>query len=240
MRSPRPEPSPGSGAEGRLPSPQTLSFMIAVVQWSPGARRETTRWLDAPGTQATARIREYEQRFVPRRAPATTAIMKEPGCGALLHVEDPQTPARPLLGALTRGGMLIANSSQPAQTRDAVAEAFRALLAGLATTPPGWRPLTPNPDEPKSAQGTSGRARIRSGHVQGRDAASRSGRIRRGGARKSAPGPDQRVHRRPCPGRAARRGIPPPGPRSRSASRVPSAPRPIRGPTPATTAGCGR
>src|SRR5216683_2609766 len=31
------------------------------------ARRGTTRRLDAPGAQATARIREYEQRFVPRR-----------------------------------------------------------------------------------------------------------------------------------------------------------------------------
>jgi hypothetical protein len=37
-----------------------------------------------------------------------------------------------LLGALTRGGMLIANSSEPKKTRNAVARAIRELLDGLA------------------------------------------------------------------------------------------------------------
>jgi hypothetical protein len=43
--------------------------------------------------------------------------------------------ARLLLGAATRGAMLIANSAAPAQTRDAVARAIRAMLAGLAPRP---------------------------------------------------------------------------------------------------------
>ncbi len=45
---------------------------------------------------------------------------------------DPETVARMLLGALVRGGMLIAGSAEPGQTRDAVARAIRAMLAGLA------------------------------------------------------------------------------------------------------------
>jgi hypothetical protein len=41
--------------------------------------------------------------------------------------------ARLLLGALTRGGMLIANSPEPRQTRDAVATSIRRLLGGMST-----------------------------------------------------------------------------------------------------------
>jgi len=49
-----------------------------------------------------------------------------------------------LLGALDRGAMLIAGSEEPGRTRDAVARAVRALLAGLAkgepsTSDPGLR-----------------------------------------------------------------------------------------------------
>jgi hypothetical protein len=46
-------------------------------------------------------------------------------------VDDPETLARLLLGALTRGGMLIANSAQPRATRDAVARTLRSVLEGL-------------------------------------------------------------------------------------------------------------
>jgi hypothetical protein len=37
-----------------------------------------------------------------------------------------------LLGALVRGAMLIAGSAEPARTRNAVARAVGAMLAGLA------------------------------------------------------------------------------------------------------------
>ena len=49
-----------------------------------------------------------------------------------LHVNDPETLARLLLGALARGAMLIATSANPTPTRDAVAAGLRALLAGLS------------------------------------------------------------------------------------------------------------
>jgi hypothetical protein len=49
-----------------------------------------------------------------------------------LRVDDPETVTRLLLGALTRGAMLIANSAEPPRTRDAVAASMRALFAGLA------------------------------------------------------------------------------------------------------------
>jgi len=48
-----------------------------------------------------------------------------------VRIDDPDTLARLLLGALTRGAMLIANSTEPGLTRNAVAAAMRDLLAGL-------------------------------------------------------------------------------------------------------------
>src|SRR5262249_13865648 len=53
-----------------------------------------------------------------------------------LSVEDPETTARMLLGALVRGGMLIAGSEVPGRTRDSVARAIRAPPAGLAEREP--------------------------------------------------------------------------------------------------------
>ncbi|MGO9876121.1 MAG: hypothetical protein ACLPVY_20290 [Acidimicrobiia bacterium] len=49
-----------------------------------------------------------------------------------LQVEDPELLARPLFGALTGGGIFIANSPEPAQTRNTVAK-VNIVLAGLAT-----------------------------------------------------------------------------------------------------------
>ena len=46
-------------------------------------------------------------------------------------VEDPETVTRLLLGALTRGAMLIANSPDPVETRHAVAKSMRALLTSF-------------------------------------------------------------------------------------------------------------
>jgi AcrR family transcriptional regulator len=60
-----------------------------------------------------------------------TALQAAMAAGQL-SVEDPETIARMLLGALVRGGMLIAGSAEPDRTRDSVARAIRALLAGLA------------------------------------------------------------------------------------------------------------
>ncbi len=48
-----------------------------------------------------------------------------------ITVEDPETATRLLLGALTRGAMLIANSPDPVETRHAVAKSMRALLSSF-------------------------------------------------------------------------------------------------------------
>ena len=52
-----------------------------------------------------------------------------------LEVEDPPTLTRLLLGALTRGAMLVANSDEPERTRQSVARTMRALLASFAPRP---------------------------------------------------------------------------------------------------------
>ena len=51
-----------------------------------------------------------------------------------INVEDPETATRLLLGALTRGAMLIANSPDPLETRHAVAKSMRALLSSFTPT----------------------------------------------------------------------------------------------------------
>ena len=63
-----------------------------------------------------------------------------------LSIEDPETLTRLLLGALTRGAMLIANSSEPVVAGHSVAAAMRALLDGFVVRcmwPPVARPADP-------------------------------------------------------------------------------------------------
>jgi AcrR family transcriptional regulator len=86
---------------------------------------------DAPAVLGLARFTELDERYA---FAAIVAALQAAAAAGTLHVEDPETLARLLLGALTRGGMLIANSPQPTRTRDAVGAAIRALLMGLATT----------------------------------------------------------------------------------------------------------
>jgi hypothetical protein len=76
-----------------------------------------------------ARFTELDERY------AFTAIveaLRAATAAGKVSVEDPETVTRLLLGALVRGGMLIASSPRPGQTRDAVARAIRAMLAGAA------------------------------------------------------------------------------------------------------------
>jgi AcrR family transcriptional regulator len=84
---------------------------------------------DAPAVLGLARFTELDERYafaeIVAALQAATAVGK-------LSVEDPETIARMLLGALVRGAMLIAGSEEPARTRNAVARAMRAMLAGLA------------------------------------------------------------------------------------------------------------
>lgn len=89
--------------------------------------------VDAPAVLGIARFTELDERY------AFAAIVAALGAAAdsgQLRIADPETVARLLLGALTRGAMLIASSADPVRTRHAVAAAMRAML-GTFTRPAG-------------------------------------------------------------------------------------------------------
>jgi AcrR family transcriptional regulator len=101
------------------------AFLDAVLE--PDVQRITIT--DAPAVLGLARFTEIDERY------AFTAIvdaLNAARTNGAIKVRDPETLARLLLGALTRGGMLIANSSDPAKTRNAVARTIREVLNGLA------------------------------------------------------------------------------------------------------------
>jgi AcrR family transcriptional regulator len=100
-------------------------FLDAVLQ--PDLQRIII--IDAPAVLGLARFTELDERYA--FADIVAVLKLAVGAGEL-RVDDPETVTRLLLGALTRGAMLIANSADPRQTRDAVAAAMRALFAGLA------------------------------------------------------------------------------------------------------------
>jgi AcrR family transcriptional regulator len=84
---------------------------------------------DAPAVLGLARFTELDERY---GFAEIVAALRAATAAGQLSVEDPETIARMLLGALVRGGMLIAGSAEPGRTRNAVARAVRAMLAGLA------------------------------------------------------------------------------------------------------------
>jgi AcrR family transcriptional regulator len=87
---------------------------------------------DAPAVLGLARFTELDERYA---FAAIAAALQAAATAGKLRVDDAETLARLLLGALTRGGMLIANSPTPRETRDAVANSIRALLNGLSAPP---------------------------------------------------------------------------------------------------------
>jgi AcrR family transcriptional regulator len=87
---------------------------------------------DAPAVLGLSRFIELDERHA---FPATVAALTAADEAGTLRVDDPPTLARLLLGALTRAGLLVAGSADPAATRDAVAATLRSLISGLA--PPG-------------------------------------------------------------------------------------------------------
>ena len=103
------------------------AFLDSVLQ--PDVQRILI--LDGPAVLGLARFTELDEQYA--HAVIVHAITEATQAGAI-HVEDPETTARLLLGALTRGAMLIANSTDPVETRHAVARSMRALLS--AFTPP--------------------------------------------------------------------------------------------------------
>jgi AcrR family transcriptional regulator len=83
---------------------------------------------DAPAVLGLARFTELDERYAFATIAAELRAAAEAG---RLRADDPDTLARLLLGALTRGSMLIAQSPSPQQARDAVVQSLRLLLAGL-------------------------------------------------------------------------------------------------------------
>jgi AcrR family transcriptional regulator len=84
--------------------------------------------LDGPAVLGLARFTELDERYA--HAAIVHALTAASDAGAI-RVDDPETTTRLLLGALTRGAMLIANSADPVETRHAVARSMRALLSGF-------------------------------------------------------------------------------------------------------------
>ncbi|HXW35624.1 MAG TPA: TetR/AcrR family transcriptional regulator [Acidimicrobiales bacterium] len=84
---------------------------------------------DAPAVLGLSRFTELDERYAFAAIVAALEAAVESG---KLRVDDPETLARLLLGALTRGGMLIASSPDATTTRDAVATVMRDLLEGLS------------------------------------------------------------------------------------------------------------
>lgn len=87
--------------------------------------------LDGPAVLGLARFTELDEHYA--HAVIAHALTAATEAGSV-RVDDPETTTRLLLGALTRGAMLIANSADPVETRHAVARSMRALLSGF--TPP--------------------------------------------------------------------------------------------------------
>ena len=84
--------------------------------------------VDGPAVLGLARYTELDERYA--HAAIVHALTAAAEAGTIT-VEDPETATRLLLGALTRGAMLIANSSDPVGTRHAVAESMRRLLTSF-------------------------------------------------------------------------------------------------------------
>src|SRR5580700_7438639 len=72
---------------------------------------------DGPSVLGPARFTELDERYA---FAAIVAALQSAADSGLLRADDPATLARLLLGALTRGGMLIASSDEPVATRNAV------------------------------------------------------------------------------------------------------------------------
>lgn len=87
---------------------------------------------DAPAVLGLPRFIELDEQYA---FPATVAALTAATEAGTLQVDDPPTLARLLLGALTRAGLLVAGSAEPAATRDAVAVTLRALITGFAPRP---------------------------------------------------------------------------------------------------------
>ncbi len=88
--------------------------------------------VDGPAVLGLIRFTELDERDA---FPVIAAALEVATASGELKVEDPETLARLLLGALTRGAMLIASSPEPATTREAVANVMYAWMNSFSTSP---------------------------------------------------------------------------------------------------------
>ena len=102
------------------------SFLDAVLD--PAVQRIAIT--DATAVLGLERYIELDERYA---FGAIVAALEAAKADGAVTTRDPETAARLLLGAITRGAMLIANAEDPRRTRNAVARSLRELLAGLAT-----------------------------------------------------------------------------------------------------------
>jgi AcrR family transcriptional regulator len=85
--------------------------------------------IDGPAVLGLARYTELDERYAFTVISESLRWASEAGT---VRVEDPDTVTRLLLGALTRGALLIANSDNPVTTRHAVSASMRTLLNAFA------------------------------------------------------------------------------------------------------------
>ncbi|MGZ6779365.1 MAG: TetR/AcrR family transcriptional regulator, partial [Mycobacterium sp.] len=97
------------------------AFLDGVLQ--PDVQRILV--LDGPAVLGLARYTELDEQYA---YAVIVHSLKEAAKAGTIELDDPETATRLLLGALTRGAMLIANSANPVKTRHAVAKSMRALL----------------------------------------------------------------------------------------------------------------
>jgi len=84
---------------------------------------------DAPSVLGLDRFTELDERYA---FDAVVASLRAAHDAGELAVRDPETLAHLLLGALVRGGVLIANSDDQRRTRNAVSRTVRDILDGFA------------------------------------------------------------------------------------------------------------
>jgi AcrR family transcriptional regulator len=88
--------------------------------------------VDAPAVLGLARFTELDEQFA--FSEIMYALQSAVSSGRL-EVEDPETLTRLLLGALTRGAMLVGSSPDPARTREAVARTMRSMMNSFVPRP---------------------------------------------------------------------------------------------------------
>jgi len=103
------------------------AFLDGVLQ--PDVQRILV--LDGPAVLGLARYTDLDEQYAHA---VIVRSLKAAAKAGTIRIDDPETATRLLLGALTRGAMLIANSPDPVKTRHAVSKSMRALLNSFTVT----------------------------------------------------------------------------------------------------------